>query len=121
MEFFALHLPKSTWVQLADIAHLHPERDFALPWFLPYCYDGQAAPEGSLVRKCAGLEATNVNDYLKVLDIPWAVVKGMRNRLVHEYFDIRLDVVWETVEKDVPALVSQLEGMVEAEDDDGES
>lgn len=51
--------------------------------------------------------------------VPWAVVRGMRNRLVHEYFDIRLDVIWETIEKDLPVLVSQLEPIVPDENDNG--
>ncbi len=34
---------------------------------------------------------------------------GMRNRLVHEYFDIRLDVVWQTVHEDLPGLIAQIE------------
>ena len=34
----------------------------------------------------------------------------MRNRLVHAYFDVNLDVVWETVRKDLPTLVAALQG-----------
>ena len=37
--------------------------------------------------------------------IPWRPVMGMRDRLVHRYNDIRLDVVWTTVTEDVPALL----------------
>lgn len=33
----------------------------------------------------------------------------MRNRLVHAYFDVNLDVVWETVRKDLPPLVAALQ------------
>ena len=33
----------------------------------------------------------------------------MRNRLVHSYFDINLDVVWQTVQQDLPALIENLE------------
>jgi uncharacterized protein with HEPN domain len=28
--------------------------------------------------------------------VPWHSMRGMRNRIVHGYFDINLDVVWET-------------------------
>ena len=38
--------------------------------------------------------------------IPWRQMTGMRNRLVHAYFDINLDVVWQTVNQDLPPLVS---------------
>ena len=48
-------------------------------------------------------------------DIPWAEIVGMRNRLVHGYFDINLVRVWETVEQDIPRLIVQLEGLVPEE------
>ena len=36
----------------------------------------------------------------------------MRNRLVHAYFDINLDIVWQTVQQDLPMLIAQLESAV---------
>lgn len=41
--------------------------------------------------------------------IPWAVIVGMRNRLIHAYFDVDLDRVWDTVRDDLPQLIGQLE------------
>lgn len=41
-------------------------------------------------------------------DIPWAKIIGMRNRLIHAYFDIDLKVLLQTVTKDIPPLLSQL-------------
>ena len=41
--------------------------------------------------------------------IPWADIIGMRHRLVHAYFDINLDVLWQTVQTDLPALAAALE------------
>jgi len=37
-------------------------------------------------------------------DIPWKIIAGMRDKLVHEYFGIRYDVVWETIELRLPSL-----------------
>lgn len=37
--------------------------------------------------------------------IQWSRLNGMRNRLIHAYFEIERDIVWETVESDLPALV----------------
>ncbi|MGH8480032.1 MAG: HepT-like ribonuclease domain-containing protein [Gammaproteobacteria bacterium] len=42
-------------------------------------------------------------------EIPWADIVGMRNRLVHAYFDIDPDRVWDTLEQDLPPLVDTLE------------
>lgn len=41
--------------------------------------------------------------------IPWADVVGMRNRLIHAYFEIDLDVVWQTISADLPQLIEALE------------
>jgi uncharacterized protein with HEPN domain len=40
--------------------------------------------------------------------IPWDAIVAMRNRLIHGYFDINLDIVWDTVTVDLPPLVTEL-------------
>ncbi len=45
-------------------------------------------------------------------DIPWEDIIGMRHRLVHAYFDINLDILWKTVQQDLPSLVEALERAV---------
>lgn len=44
--------------------------------------------------------------------IPWPQVVGMRNRLIHAYFDIDLDEIWRTVQEDLPPLIAELEQAV---------
>ena len=44
--------------------------------------------------------------------IPWTAMVGMRNRLVHGYFEIDYDRVWDTVEKDLPGLLENLAGLL---------
>jgi len=41
--------------------------------------------------------------------IPWQDISGMRNRLIHAYFDVDLDTVWSTVRRDLPTLTAELE------------
>ena len=41
-------------------------------------------------------------------NIPWRAMKGMRNRIAHGYFEINLDVVWDTVSTAIPPLVENL-------------
>lgn len=38
------------------------------------------------------------------LEIPWSEMAGMRNKLIHDYMDVDLDVVWKTIEVDLPLL-----------------
>ncbi len=42
-------------------------------------------------------------------DVPWSDVIGMRNRLVHGYYQIERDVVWTTATADLPLLLAALE------------
>jgi uncharacterized protein with HEPN domain len=46
-------------------------------------------------------------------DIPWDLMYGMRNRIVHDYFEVDLAVVWQTVQKDLPALRKQIEALLQ--------
>ena len=46
-------------------------------------------------------------------EVPWPEIVGMRNRLVHAYFDVDLDVVWKTVRHDLPPLVEALQAALE--------
>ncbi len=39
--------------------------------------------------------------------LPWPQMRGMRNRIAHGYFDIDLDIVWQTVVSAIPALNKQ--------------
>ncbi|OIP28955.1 MAG: hypothetical protein COW04_10945 [Deltaproteobacteria bacterium CG12_big_fil_rev_8_21_14_0_65_43_10] len=48
--------------------------------------------------------------------IPWKKMIGLRNRLIHGYFDVNLDIVWDTVEEDLPPLVADLEKIIPPEE-----
>lgn len=51
----------------------------------------------------------NYGDFLiRHPEVPWSSMKGMRNRLAHGYFDINLDVVWETVSNALPSLLDRM-------------
>jgi len=49
-------------------------------------------------------------------EIAWHAVIGMRNRLVHEYFHINLDIIWQTIQEDLPLLIARLEPLIPPED-----
>ena len=44
--------------------------------------------------------------------IPWQAIKGMRNRIVHEYGDVELDVVHQTITEDIPNICEILESLI---------
>jgi uncharacterized protein with HEPN domain len=67
----------------------------------------------SLVKdvEIIGEAAGKVSDEARIElgEIPWQDIVSMRNRLIHVYFDFDLDVVWDTIVKDLPPLVRILE------------
>ena len=44
--------------------------------------------------------------------IPWKEITAMRDKLIHHYFGVDLEILWETASKDVPALISELEKLL---------
>jgi uncharacterized protein with HEPN domain len=47
-------------------------------------------------------------------DLPWSDMVGMRNIMIHEYDDIDLVIVWETVNNDLPPLIDALEKILQS-------
>jgi len=45
----------------------------------------------------------------KIPEIPWKEVIGMRNQLIHGYFDISYRIIWSTIKEDIPQLIAVLE------------
>ncbi len=46
-------------------------------------------------------------------DIPWPLIVSMRNRLIHAYFDVNRDILWNTAVAELPDLLPQLKTLVE--------
>lgn len=44
--------------------------------------------------------------------IPWDVLSGLRNRIVHEYFRLDLNILWTIAQDELPVLTSQIEPLV---------
>jgi len=61
-----------------------------------------------------GEAASGLPEEIRNLDphIPWHKIIGMRNILVHGYFAIDLDVVWDAVQRDVPLLKPAVEALL---------
>lgn len=69
------------------------------------------------VLEIMGEAATQVSNSCQTSlpGIPWADIIGMRHRLVHAYFDINLEILWRTVQEDLPPLIPVLEAALHGE------
>ncbi|MFQ3612992.1 MAG: DUF86 domain-containing protein [Cyanobacteriota bacterium] len=62
-----------------------------------------------------GGAAKNITQDLKAQtpEILWRQISGTRDRLSHAYFDVNLDIVWDIVKRDLPALVTHIEKLLD--------
>lgn len=49
------------------------------------------------------------NQYPKV---PWEKMVGMRNKVIHEYFGVDVEILWQTLQEDLPGLKKQIKDLV---------
>ena len=72
----------------------------------------------SLVKEIEiiGEAATKISEDVKAASpqIPWALIIGMRHRLVHAYFDIDFGILWATVANALPPLACEIERLLAA-------
>ena len=52
----------------------------------------------------------------KYRNVEWSKIAGLRDKLIHHYFGIDLDIVWEVIEKDLPSLKKKLEEILVKEE-----
>lgn len=96
-----------------DRVYLLHVRD-AIGRILSYTTEGKQAfladgkTQDAVVRnlEVIGEAAKRISGDLKSrhADIPWKRMAGMRDKMIHEYFGVDLEIVWAAVERDLPAL-----------------
>ena len=83
-----------------DRAHLATDRMFQFAIVRAVEIIGEAAAHVSEASRTAHPE------------IPWGNIVGMRNRLVHGYFDVDLNIVWEVLDVHLPPLIANLDAWI---------
>lgn len=72
----------------------------------------------SMSLSIIGEAASKITDEIRLShsNIPWKQIIGMRNFIIHAYFSVDYDVLWDTVHKSIPPLITQLEKIISNED-----
>jgi uncharacterized protein with HEPN domain len=74
-----------------------------------------------IIGEAAGTVIARYPDFVaRHAEIPWRVMRGMRNRIAHGYFEVDLEVVWDTARTALPQLLADLTAVHdEGNDKDG--
>jgi uncharacterized protein with HEPN domain len=88
--------------QAASYAHGHVRADLDRE---PLLRDGLIR-QIEIIGEAAGRLSENFRS--RYPDVPWRDITAMRNRLIHAYAGVNLDLVWETVQQDIPQLIATL-------------
>jgi uncharacterized protein with HEPN domain len=64
-----------------------------------------------------GEASANIDEAIivKYSEINWGDIIGMRNIVIHQYFRISLEILWDTIKNDLPTLKQQLQNLLESE------
>lgn len=46
-------------------------------------------------------------------EVPWRLMGDFRNKLIHDYFDLDLEIIWKTATEDAPSLLRQIEEIID--------
>ena len=93
---------------LTSLSAVSASRDTYIDGVRKKDFEADHQLQDALVRKLEviGEAAKGLSEKLRIhnAQIPWQKLMGMRDRIVHQYFRVDLDIVWTTVKKDIPVL-----------------
>ena len=111
--------PRDFVVRLEDIRDSIAKIQTYVAGMAPEQFQADSKTIDAVVRNITiiGEAARNIPEEItsRYKDVPWLDMRDIRNVVVHEYFGISTNILWETIQHDLPALADQLEQILEAE------
>lgn len=108
--------------QVDFLRHILAECDYLLRESADNSFDDFVENERLIKAVCRSLEiigeASNKVDpdlKIKYNYIPWREMSDIRNRIIHDYFGVDCDIVWDSVNTDIPLLKEWIEAVIELE------
>ena len=105
-----------------DCVYLRHIRD-AIDRVLEYTSEGEKSfyadpkTQDAAVRnlEVIGEGVKNLSEEVKAehTDVPWRRIAGMRDKMIHQYFGLNLQLVWETIRKGLPTLRQKIDAILE--------
>ena len=87
--------------------------------FEEFVQDGKTVRAVIRAIEVIGEAASKISLELRTMhsDVPWQKIIGMRNRLIHVYFDIDYDIIWQTLKENLPSLIEQIRAILKLEEE----
>jgi len=108
--------------QVEFLRHILDECNYLIKEFQTNTYENLLQDERLAKAVCRSLEiigeaSSKITPSLKTRyeSVPWREMGDIRNKIIHNYFGIDYDIVWNTVKTDIPSLKEQIEKIIEQE------
>jgi hypothetical protein len=86
--------------------------------FEDFCKDGKTIDAVMMKIGIIGEAVRNIPEDVKnkYPEVPWTKLKNMRNTLIHRYFDVDCELLWQSITKEIPDLRRQIADVLEREE-----
>ncbi len=108
--------------QVDFLRHILADCDYLLKELEDNSFDDFVGDERLIKAVCRSLEiigeaSSKIHPDLKSKHnyIPWREMSDIRNRIIHNYFGVDYDIVWDSVNTDIPILKDCIEAIIEQE------